>query len=304
MKLALILIGALSTSANSSPFYMQTTLGSAGSFSRGPEHSVASICLGAEIFKRDRFAIDLEVGYTSIGSVKGKSRIEETIWYKAPEEPIIIVQPEPKIPTNPIIINEPVPTPKRTEPAPAPRIIKWEPIVVVAKDPDPIHEPDPIIVPVVEPEKDEPVIIIELASVPIFPKAVKGLPEGVKVNGRELKEYVPKFGTDLYNATIGARIKFGNFLWINVRGGAEKKVIDGTIEEKTTEEGMLINWRTKEKFRDEEYTYILGASALFKLRKQLMGIVKVDYHDLNNQVDDNDFQTDDFIVSAGLRFGF
>jgi hypothetical protein len=66
----------------------------------------------------------------------------------------------------------------------------------------------------------------------------------------------------------------------------------------------MINWRTKEKFRDDELTYIIGGAVLFDLRDQLKGVIKFDYHDLNNQVYDNDFQTDDIMVSAGLRFGF
>lgn len=287
--------------ANASPFYFQTTLGSAGSFGRGLGHETGSIALGAEIFKTDRFAIDLEAGYTQISSNKGKKTVQETIWYEVdvptiPDpEPIVVVEaPVIEPPTIPepedtiVVIDAPITPPLTYQNPPG------SDETVISHDP----LPD-------EPEVEEPPIVeidIGLPFRRIVPQGA-GKIEGVRINGKEIKEFMPKFSTDLYQATAGARLKIGNFMWIQLRAGAEKKVIDGQIEEKT-KKGELINWRTKEKFRDDEVTYILGGAALFNLRKQLMGVVKFDYHDLNNSVNDSDFQTDDIIVSAGLRFGF
>lgn len=310
-KIVIVLFSGL---ANAGPFYFQTTLGSAGSFGRGLGHETGGIALGVTLAETGRFGLDIETGYSHIGSVKGKTKTETIVWYE-PIEPEPVIAP-PAI-QEPIVDQAPL-----SNPTPEPRqiIVAPEPIpppldIQVVTVPSPEHEiKEPILVtplpqpdPKPEPE-EEPILVIDLPP-GIFlppraqPRAIKGIPDGVRINGQELKSYFPQFSTDLYSLTAGARLKLGNFMWIQVRGGAEKKVIDGQIEEKT-EKGEMINWRTKEKFRDDEWTYILGGSALFNLRKQLMGVVKIDYHDLNNHIDDNDFKTDDIIVSAGLRFGF
>jgi hypothetical protein len=264
--------------ASASPLYLQSTIGGAGSFDRGTEHTIGSIAIGAAVYETQRFGIDLEVGYTHSGNVKPRSTIEHI------DPPL---QPEP---IEPIII---------TKGSPLDSLPDIEPPV-----PKPIPEPDPEPIPVLE--EDDPIIeVIIPIDIPInvMAASIDGIPEGVRINGQELKEYMPKFSTDLYQTTIGFRLKIGNFMWIQLRGGAEKKVIDGQIDEKT-QKGEMINWRTKEKFRDDELTYIIGGAVLFDLRDQLKGVIKFDYHDLNNQVYDNDFQTDDIMVSAGLRFGF
>lgn len=310
-KIVIVLFSGL---ANAGPFYFQTTLGSAGSFGRGLGHETGGIALGVTLAETGRFGLDIETGYSHIGSVKGKTKTETIVWY----EPI---EPEPVIVEAPVVVEAPViQEPQTVTPDPRQIIVAPEPIkpplnlpVVTVPSPEgeiktpilvtPLPQPDP------KPEQEEiPILVLEVPP-NIFlppraqPRAIKGIPDGVRINGQELKSYFPQFSTDLYSLTAGARLKLGNFMWIQVRGGAEKKVIDGQIEEKT-EKGEMINWRTKEKFRDDEWTYILGGSALFNLRKQLMGVVKIDYHDLNNHIDDNDFKTDDIIVSAGLRFGF
>jgi len=183
-----------------------------------------------------------------------------------------------------------------------PPTVILDPPIVLPEPPKPIGPPD---IGHIDDQEPPPVFIIDLPVAVVMPDVMPQTLKkaNVRINGQQIKQYLPKFTTDLYSGTIGARLKIGDLIWINIRGGGEKKVIDGQIEEKT-QKGQLINWRTKEKFRDDEWTYILGGSVLFELRKQLMGIIKIDYHDLNNQVDDNDLQTDDFIVSAGLRFGF
>jgi len=275
--------------ADASPFYFQTTLGGAGSFDRGPEHPTASIAIGAAVYETERFGIDLEAGYTRIGTVKATPKVEHTVWYEPiPVVPVPTERPEP---TEPLpIISEPA------KPIGPPAQVKIE------TPPPELAEPEP------ETENDKPILVIDVPidlALPgkLLARSVKGAPEGIRINGQELKKYIPKYSTDLYQTTIGARLKLGNFMWIQLRGGAEKKVIDGQIDEKR-QKGETINWRIKEKFRDDEITYVLGGSVLLNLRKQLMGVLKFDYHDLNNRVDDNSFQTDDIIVSAGLRFGF
>lgn len=284
--------------ASASPFYFQTTIGGAGSFERGPEHLTGNIAIGAVVYETNRFGIDLEAGYTHIGTVKQRSNVEHTVWYEpitvtlAPTDPP--APPEPIEQPTEITLNEPVIIPVVVIPVIEP------PVTVIEPPTEPVSEPSP------PSEDDNPLIEVDIpVDLPrrVLSESIGGIPEGVRINGQELKEYMPKFSTDLYQATMGARIKIGNFMWIQLRGGAEKKVIDGQIDEKT-QKGEMINWRTKEKFRDNELTYVIGGSVLFDIRKQLKGIVKFDYHDFNNQVNDDDFQTDDIMVSAGLRFGF
>jgi len=289
--------------ADASPFYFQTTIGGAGSFDRGLDRPTASIAIGAAVYETERFGIDLEAGYTRIGTVKGKPTIEHTVWYDpGPVVPAPIEIPAP--PVGPEPIDPPQITSEPPEPIGPPDQFKIK---------DPVTPPDfaiPAPDPPPEPDTgdDKPILVIDVPIDLAIPRSVlarsaNGIPGSIKINGQELKAYIPKFNTDLYQGTIGARLKIGNFLWIQLRGGVEQKVIDGQIEEKR-QKGEVINWRIKEKFRDDAITYIIGGSALFNLRKQLMGVVRFDYHDLNNRVDDDSFQTDDIIVGAGLRFGF
>ena len=318
----LILFASLLTGvANASPFYFQTTCGAAGSLNRGFENTACGIALGAEVFKADRFTIELEAGYTQIGAVKGPVTKVQTTWdepIQSSPTPVIQPAPTPVIQNDPVIVEPPeeeptvvveVPVIDPVLPIDPPSRVPQQPIVA----PEPI--PDPLDIPVVvipspdfnQPEepKEEPILVIDIPILMprVGTQSIKGIPDGVRINGKEIKEYVPKFNTDLYQVTAGIKIPIGRLMSIQVRAGAEKKVIDGQIEEKT-QKGDMINWAPGEKFRDNELTYLVGGSVLINLRKQLMGVVRIDYHDHNNQVDDSKFQTDDIIFNAGLRFGF
>ena len=286
--------------ANASPFYFQTTIGGAGSFDRGLDNTTGGIALGVTVYETDRFGIDLEAGYTHIGTVKAKPVVEHTVWY---EPQPIVVPVAPRKPPD-VVVDPPIVKP---EPIIEPPVVvvepPEEPPIYIAEPDKAIGPPDQGHIDDQQAPEEPPIVVIDLPILPVLASTPQSVKAGnVRINGQELKKYLPKFSTDLYQLTAGARVKIGNFLWINLRGGAEKKVIDGQIEEKS-QKGQLINWRTDEKFRDNELTYLLGGSVLFPIRKQLMGIVKFDYHDHNNQVDDSKFQTDDIIVSVGLRFG-
>jgi hypothetical protein len=296
MKLALILIGALSTSANSSPFYFQTGFGTSSSATFGG---------GVTLFSNDRFGCDVEIGYTHIGTTKGKPIlladnehfIIETVIVEPIQDPIPTQTEEPvnlfiDIP----IVEDPVAEePIVKEPIIEPPIVTIEQPIVIDDPPQPL--PDPVIVD----------IDIGPALRKILPQAAK-LPGNVQVNGKTLKQYIPKYSTDLTHITIHPTLKLGNFLQLRLKMGVEKKTIDGEIQK--MDKGSLLEWNSDEKFSDDEVSLLLGIGAVFRLTNKpakpgsLAGFVRADYHDLNNSVKNSELNSEDWIVSAGLRFGF
>lgn len=305
MKLALILIGALSTAANSSPFYFQTGFGTSSSATFGG---------GVTLFSNDRFGLDFEVGYTHIGTTKGKpilladnehfvieTVIVEPIQKPAPtqtEEPVnlFIDIPEPVVEEPAIVIEQPVEEHIFTAP-PAPPPITYQ---VPPDNEQPVvsHEPLP----------DAPVVVDIDIGLPFRKVLSQKVPGNVRINGKALKQYIPKYSTDLTHITIHPTVKIGNFLQLRLKMGVEKKVIDGEIERR--EKGSMLEWNSDEKFSDDEVSLLLGLGAVFRLTNKpakpgsLAGFVRADYHDLNNSVKNIELKSEDWIVSAGVRFGF
>jgi len=307
MKLALILIGALSTAANSSPFYFQSGFGTSSSITFGG---------GVTLFSNDTFGLDLEAGYTHIGTTK--------------DRPILLADNEHFVIET--VIVEPIqdPTPTQTE-EPINLFIDIpvveEPIIVIELPEivnEPIFIPPPIEQPLthqIPPDSDEPVVSheplpddlpvvdvnVRLPVRHVLPKGVK-LPGNVKINGKSLKQYIPKFSTDLTHITIHPTFKLGNWLQFRFKMGVEKKTIDGELEQR--DKGSLLEWNSDEKFSDDEVSLLLGLGAIFRLTNKpaksgsLAGFVRADYHDLNNSVKNSELKSEDWIVSAGLRFGF
>ena len=278
MKLALILIGALSTAANSSPFYFQTGFGTSSSATFGG---------GVTLFSNDRFGCDLEVGYTHIGATRGN--------------PILLAE---NFVIDTVIV-EPIQDPPPTQTEEPVNLFIDIPIIEepIVEEPIVIDEPPP-------PLPDEPAIVeidVGLAFNRILPKSVK-LPSNVKINDKTLKQYIPKYSTDLTHITIHPTVKLGNWLQLRLKMGVEKKTIDGEIEQR--DKGSLLEWNSEEKFSDDEVSLLLGIGAVFRLTNKpakpgsLAGFVRADYHDLNNSVKNSELKSEDWIVSAGLRFGF
>lgn len=308
-----------------SPFYFQTTIGGAGSFDRGLENTTAGIALGADLFKTGPITWSAEVGYSHIGPASGKRYTVQpkmalssvppptTAEEPVPLPPVIIQQPVPP----PITVERPVPLPPVTvqKPVPPPTMVEETnippPIVIQQPVPPPnmIEETIPLGPHVFPPENvkenPEPIVIIDVQPVidwglanTVTKQAVSNLPGGVKVQVPAVMKRFPRWDTDLYRVTGGGTIRFGRIL-INLNGGAERAVKDGTIMEKV-EKNELINWNNGEKFRTDEWSPVLGGAAMFQFNKQLIGIAKFDYHDHNNG--EKGTQTDDIIVSIGFRF--
>jgi hypothetical protein len=293
MKLALILIGALSTAANSSPFYFQVGFGTSSSATFGG---------GVTLFSNDVFGLDLEAGYTHIGTTKGKPILLADNEHFVIEE--VIVEP----------IQDPAPT-QTEEPVnlfvdiPAPVV---EAPIVVIESPEVVDDPIAVSPPIPPPPNDtvDPVIIdidVGLGVRKILAASSK-LPGNVRVNGKTLKQYIPKYSTDLTHITIHPTLKLGNFLQLRLKMGVEKKTIDGEIEQR--DKGSLLEWNSDEKFSDDEVSLLLGVGAIFRLTNKpakpgsLAGFVRADYHDLNNSVKNSELKSEDWILSAGFRFGF
>lgn len=278
MKLALILIGALSTAVNSSPVYFQTGFGTSSS---------ATIGGGITLISNDRFGCDLEIGYTHIGTTKGN--------------PILLAE---NLVIDTVIV-EPIQDPPPTQTEEPGNLFIDIPIIEEPIVEEPIVVDDPP-----SPLPDEPAIVdidVELAFNRILPKSVK-LPSNVKINGKTLKQYIPKYSTDLTHITIHPTVKLGNWLQLRLKMGVEKKTIDGEIEKR--DKGSLLEWNSEEKFSDDEVSLLLGVGAVFRLTNRpakpgsLSGFIRADYHDLNNSVKNSELKSEDWIVSAGLRFGF
>lgn len=247
--------------ASASPFYFQTALGTDGD-GRGS----GRVDLGVEVFDNGTFGFDIEAGYTHLG-VMACDTVERT--YTIDDT---IVEIEPTIPP---------PLPAR------PKIEVPYPVV-----PGPIKAPPPIVVDIdipIDPPIDD-IIDVGLASVP----------GNVSINGKQLKQYLPKFRTDIYSVTANPRVRIGNFMWLNFKIGVERKKLDGTLKEK----GSFLDWKSDEKFSDAEVNYVLGGGAMFTLRDRLKGVLRFDYRDEKNWLEGNELPASDFIYSAGLRFGF
>ena len=265
-----------------SPFYFQTSLGTDGS-----GRSAGKIDLGVEVFNNDRFSLDLEAGYTRLSAVSGPMiqesyTIEETTVEIEPvvDPPYIPPVEQPDVAIEPVVVIEPIPV---TEP---------EPIL----DPPPVPEPPPIVV-----EIEIPIELPNEEAIDDFGTvSIDSVPGNISINGKQLKQYIPKFKTDLYSLGVNSGVKIGNFMWLKFKIGVERKKLDGTLKEK----GSFLEWKSDRKFSDAEVNYILGFGTMFTLRDQLKGVIMVDYRDEKNWFNGNKLPTSDFIYSAGLRLGF
>lgn len=301
-----LILVLLSGVANASPFYFETTLGGAGSPSRGLQNTTAGIAFGANLFETGPITWSAEIGYTHIGTTSGKKYMvpQQVALSSVPPFPPVVVE-DPDVPP-PVIVQPPAPPPilvKAPEPAPAPRIIKYEPVPppIMVEIPDvpppviiqqPVPDPLPIVIIDVP-----PVIVKELAET-VTAQAMPKLPGGIKMQVPAITKRFPRWDTDIYRVSGGGTIKFGR-IQININAGAEKAVKDGTVMEKV-EKNELINWNNGEKFRTDEWSPVFGGAVLFQFNKQLLGVAKIDYHDHNNG--EKGTQTDDIIVSVGFRF--
>ena len=259
-----VVLMAVCFNANAMPYYFYTGLGSSGSFDRGLSNEAFEVGFGLEVYNNGLFGLDLELGYTTGSTGKGKPF---TVASKVKLEPVI---------TLPVVVLDipiPVPVPK----------------------PEPEPEPEPVQPPPVTDCGDD---FCYAYDAPVRPEAV-----GTKTP--KTTTSMPTIENDIFSFTIKPKIKINDFIWINLQFGADKKTMDGEIKQKIIDkESRSIQWHNGTHFSDDTVTYHVGVGSLFKFNKQLNGYVKGDWYDMSESIDGYDFQTDDVVMIAGLRFLF
>lgn len=288
MKKFLLLV-AICFNANATPFYFYTGLGSSGSFERGLGDSVGEIGFGAEVYRTDNFGVDLEAGYTRMGYTNGEPYT------------ILAANTQPTVPAAPTLVDEPKPI-----------VIEFPGIDLPVIDLPIVVIDIPIAMPEPAPPPDPPVVVVVPDPPTVFdPPAVPEEPtvqlNSVRAQAAPLqaKTATPTIQNDLFSITISPKVKINDFIWLNFRFGADKKMTDGEIKHKTIDkESKTIQWNNGTHFSDDTVTYHVGVSGVFTWRKQLRAYVKGDWYDMNGSIQGKSFKTDDVIVVAGLRFLF
>lgn len=284
-----IVLMAVCFSASAMPFYFYTGLGSSGSIDRGLGHEVAEVGFGVEAYNNGVFGVDIELGYTTEGTVKGRPIMLAS---KAEPAPTTYVAEDPK----PVEIN----IPGVLGPVIAlPVVVLDIPIPLPISVPEPEPEPPPIDeggTDVAEPECGDDFCYDY--DTPMGPAAV-----GTKMP--KATTATPTIQNDIFSITVNPKIKVNDFIWLNLRFGVDKKMTDGEIKNEIIDkESRSIQWYNDTHFSDDTVTYHVGAGGVFKFRKQLAGYAKADWYDMSESIQGNDFQTDDVVVIAGLRFLF
>jgi hypothetical protein len=320
----LIVLMAVCFNAHAVPFYFYTGLGGAGSFDRGPEHEVAEFGFGVEVYDNGLFGLDLELGYTTGGNVKGRPI---TLASNDPTPPrdffVVIEDPAPVPPPKPVEIKMPGVTTLFN----VPRIVVNIPIPMGLPtqgrepEPEPV-EPEPVETDVAQPGCDDdfcyepPACDSEMcfsaeakpappvAKPPVVTSPV-AKPPVVTAPAPSITTATPSISNDIFSISVNPKIKVNDFIWLNLRFGADKKMTDGEVKQQQIDpQSRTIKWYNDTHFSDDTLTYHVGVGSIFKFRKKLRGYVKGDWYDLNDAIEGNDFQTDDVIVTAGLRFLF